>query len=144
MLWLSGVIAATYGVFWVDGPQSLWRSTIKTLPIALLAVAATWLGTWGLAIALALSALGDYALSYEGEKPFLIGLIAFALGHFVYVLLAVPLWQTVHWPMVVVLGLLAISTARWLLPFTGALKIPVAIYVLLICAMGVAAWGQSD
>jgi uncharacterized membrane protein YhhN len=144
MTLISGALALVYGIWLIDGPQSWHRSVAKTLPVALLALAAFFYGFWGLALALALSALGDWCLSFEGEKPFLAGLVSFALAHVLFVVLLLPLWQGVPWGLGLILGVVALSTFVWLLPYAGALKLPVLVYVLLICAMGIAAWAQPN
>ncbi|MGC9370237.1 MAG: lysoplasmalogenase family protein [Paracoccaceae bacterium] len=123
------------------GPGAL-RSAVKTAPVALFAALAWGAGAPGLlAGALALSALGDLALSRAGERAFLAGLGAFALGHLCYLgLFAGAVGGVPLWPALALVGL-AGSTELWLAPHTGALRQPVRIYVILICAMGIAAAG---
>ncbi|PTQ72626.1 lysoplasmalogenase [Celeribacter persicus] len=139
MLWgIAGVAAVAYLPL-TARPPARWRSGIKTLPVAVFALIGGLSGAPLLLIAgLALSAFGDWALSRPGERAFLIGLIGFALGHLCYFVLFAGLEHLAFWtvlPFVV----LALSTELWLAPHTGGLKIPVRIYVLLICAMAVAA-----
>lgn len=144
MVLVSGAVALAYGLLLIQTPQSALRSVVKTFPVALLAIGAGWAGLWGLALALALCALGDWFLAHEGDSAFLAGLISFSLGHLGFVLLLLPLWQGAQGAASLVTLLIALSTLRWLLPYTGALRLPVLIYVALITAMGIMAWGQGD
>lgn len=141
-MWLWGV-ATIFALSYVplsSQPPALWRSGIKTLPVALLAVIAGLSHAPLLLIAgLALSAFGDWGLSRPGERAFLIGLIGFALGHLCYLGLFVGHVENLALWTVLPFVALALSTEVWLTPHTGALKAPVRIYVLLICAMAVAA-----
>jgi uncharacterized membrane protein YhhN len=116
---------------------------VKTVSTGALALLALIGALPVLAMALALSATGDFALSKRGERWFMAGLVAFALAHAVYIFLLIG----GGWPPItamVLLGALAVSTLWWLLPFTAELRIPVAIYVLLITGMGLAAWGHDS
>lgn len=130
-----------------DAP-SVMRSAVKTMSTAALALAAFLVGAPVLLVyALALGSVGDLALSRDGQRAFLAGLIAFAFSHLAYIPLFVGLPGTpvlfdlnwVAWAGCAAMVLLAISTTRWLLPHTGSLRVPVGIYVLIICVMGIAA-----
>jgi uncharacterized membrane protein YhhN len=141
-MWLWGVaaIGAVAYLPLTAQPPALWRSGIKTVPVALLAVGAGLSHAPLLLIAgLALSAFGDWALSRPGERAFLMGLIGFAFGHLCYLWLFAGRVEHLGLWTVLPFAVLALSTELWLVPFTGALKGPVRIYVLLICAMAVAA-----
>ncbi|WP_120502179.1 lysoplasmalogenase [Roseovarius sp. EL26] len=96
-------------------------------------------------LGLLLSAIGDAFLSREGEKSFLIGLIAFAVAHVLYIAHFLPMASLVElaWFPVVLLVVLALSTERWLIPYTDDMAWPVRVYVLLITVMGCAALGLS-
>lgn len=97
------------------------------------------LGAPVLALGLALSALGDFALSRDTERAFLSGLISFAAAHIAYIAL---FWSGGVPGGAVVLVALALSTELWLTPHTGALRWPVRAYVAIICTMGAVALGQ--
>lgn len=129
--------------------QLSWRrSVVKTLAVGALAIWAVLLGHFWLAVALALSALGDLALSRDGEKAFLIGMLAFALAHLAYVFLFVAqgLVPFGGWETLAVLVILGIGL--WLGPLyaanAGLLAIPVLVYVALIALMAVTALMQQD
>ncbi len=122
------------------------RSTLKTLPLLCFAYAAylSYVPAF-LALALFLSALGDFALSRYGRKAFLYGLSAFALAHLVYIILFLNMANTALWeafaiaPIAAVAMLIfAFSTELWLTPHTGKLRWPVRVYIGLITAMGLA------
>lgn len=141
---LSAGFALIYELFFVaQGQVPLTGSLIKTLPVALLALAGVrggaplpiWLG-------LALGAAGDLLLSLPGEVSFLAGMGAFAAGHLAYAagfgLRRPPIWALAG------LAALAVSTEFWLAPHTGALLWPVRAYVLVICLMAALAAARTE
>ncbi|MGR3837204.1 MAG: lysoplasmalogenase family protein [Cognatishimia sp.] len=145
-LFWGGLVAAIgigglYSILACYRVQSWWRTVFKALPlIALLFAASANFAAPLVIVGLALSLVGDIALSRDGERAFLVGLIGFALAHVAYIyhfytLSAVPV------PLLgaVLVALLALSTEVWLAPYTGDLKWPVRIYVVLIALMGVLA-----
>lgn len=143
----GAVIALIYQTKVNEGESAL-RSVLKTAPVALFAVAALLAGgAWLLALGLALGAVGDLALSRRGETAFMIGLGSFALAHLAYAVvfagvegrLALFDLSAARWLGLAALVIMAQSTMIWLLPHTGGLKRPVAAYVAIISAMGLAA-----
>lgn len=133
--------------FAVQGP-SLAKTVIKTLSVALLALVSFVEGLPVLlTVALALSALGDAFLSRDGDVAFLGGLGSFALAHIAYTALFVSLpgfdiSALVTWPAALLaLALLGLAAglAGPLWRGAGALRIPVAVYIVLIVLMGLAA-----
>ncbi len=136
----------------VLAPVGPLRSVLKTAPVALFAVAALMAGAPWLALGLALGAIGDFALSREGDQAFLVGLASFAAAHLVYA--AIFAWGVDRLPMfalsgprwfgVAALVVMALSTPLWLLPFTGGMSRAVAAYVVIITAMGIAALHLPD
>ena len=84
---LSLGAAAFYGLV-ASRPPTFLRAVLKTLAVALLAVLSVMQGgPWLLVLALVLSALGDFFLAFDGEKPFLSGLGSFLAAHVAYVAL---------------------------------------------------------
>lgn len=141
---LAILLAAFYGMFMARAPISAARSAFKTAPVLVLALAVL-LGAGPLLLIAALiaSALGDYALSRPGQRAFLAGLMAFALAHLVYITLILGYnwglfapWQYIA---LAALGVLWVGTIILLWPRSGALRLPIAMYALFICAMGAAA-----
>lgn len=141
LLAISVVSALIYGLSYCHQPSSLVRTALKTIPVAVLALVA-WLagGPILLILALALSAIGDMALSRNGDRAFLVGLGSFALAHLAYILLFASLAS--GWPAILpilVLVAYAVSTEFWLTPHTGDMRGPVRLYVALIAGMGASA-----
>ena len=143
---ISAVCALTYGIWFCHQPTSWLRTGIKTAAIGLLSVVAGLEGgAFLLVLALALSALGDFALSQPGQRAFLVGLCSFALAHIFYILLFLGLAEGLPTLLpVLILVAYAISTEFWLAPHTGDMRGPVRVYVLLITGMGLSALALPD
>lgn len=129
-------------------PASVTRSIVKTLAVALLALAAMLdQGPALLVTALVFCALGDWLLSREGEAMFMGGIAAFAAGHLAYIALflthpASDPARLMHNPQVWIIGgfaLLGLVMAVVLAPRAGALRGPVLGYIPIILGMGAAA-----
>lgn len=145
-LFWGGIIVALgagclYAMFACYRPPSWWKTLLKALPVAALIVGAYANFAAPLVIAaLALSLVGDIALSRPGDRAFLVGLVGFALAHVAYI---VHFYDLAHGlpPMLVavILGVLALSTEVWLSPYTGKFKWAVRTYVVLIALMGLMA-----
>lgn len=136
--------AAWYGASLTRTAPRMTRSVVKTVPLALGAVIAALVGGPALLIAgLALSALGDLALSRDGERAFLIGLGAFLAAHLAYIaLFAVSAEVGISgWRLLACAGLVAYSAGFYwrLQPSLGPMAAPVALYVAVIAVMGMAA-----
>ncbi len=143
----AGLLALWYWALFAARPggQTSWpASLVKTGATGLLALG-VWLGGapgW-LVFGLGLGALGDFALSRPGERWFLAGMAAFAAGHLVYAgWIAGRALQVGGFDIsalsiggLICLLALLLSTEVWLAPFTGALRWPVRVYVLVIGAM---------
>lgn len=143
-LLIVGLIAALiYAVGFCHQPASRWKTVIKAVPMPAFAAAlAVSFGASMVVWALILSAVGDIALSRDGPRNFLIGLIGFALAHVVYVFYFFSLGGGVFSVPMMYLALLvafAVSTEWWLTPYTGALRWPVRIYVAVIALMAATA-----
>lgn len=141
LLFASGALALIYLLFMTHAAPSALRSAVKTGSIALLAVAA--LPVPLLALALGLGALGDLALSRDGERAFLAGIAAFAAAHLAYLAVFLTLAGapalTVGWQIGAALGIAAVSVlmARLLWSKAGPLRWPVLGYVVIIAVMGI-------
>ncbi|RRI04904.1 lysoplasmalogenase [Mesorhizobium tamadayense] len=147
-LLFSIAAAAIYGLALELSPR-LARSAAKTLAVALLAALAVMQGGPLLLVAaLALSAAGDAFLSQDGEKAFLGGLASFLAAHIAYVALfleaggGIGLLTAEPWRVAIalalavfVIGMLAALRRRVGPP----LRIPIAVYVAAILAMGISA-----
>ncbi|PBC11011.1 lysoplasmalogenase family protein [Mesorhizobium sp. WSM3859] len=146
---LFSFVAAVIYAFALDMPPKWTRTAAKTLAVALLAVLAAMQGGPPLLVAaLALSAAGDAFLSRDGEKPFLGGLASFLAGHVAYVALfaqsggGLGLLSAESWRAAIALAMAAFSVvmlaALWR-RVGPQLRIPIAVYVAAILAMGISA-----
>ena len=120
----------------------LWKpiSTLLVIAVAALSLlrpAADPVYTGWLLLALLLSLVGDIALMFESERAFLIGLVGFLLAHVVYAVLFTVLsgFQSTDWISGAVMLAAAIAFYRLLWPHLGRMKLPVAVYTLIICFM---------
>ncbi|HWK68640.1 MAG TPA: lysoplasmalogenase [Rhizobiaceae bacterium] len=139
--------AALLTLYLASLPASLVRSLVKTLAVALLAVLAFVQQAPLLLVgALALSAAGDAFLSRPGDRAFLAGLASFLAAHLLYIALFALSGGGVDALMsfraalaaAMLLGVLLIAT-RLLPRLEAGLKLPVALYIVAILAMGLAA-----
>jgi uncharacterized membrane protein YhhN len=96
---------------------------------------------WVLA-GLALSMVGDVALMFSSQRAFLMGLLAFLGAQLAYTLVF-TLYNRFQRPDPITGGvLLGIAVAAYLvlLPGLDRMKVPVAVYILVICLMVNRAW----
>jgi uncharacterized membrane protein YhhN len=123
------------------------RSAIKTLAVALLALAAALAqAPVLLTLALGLCALGDLLLSRDSDRAFMAGIAAFAAGHLAYIALFLrhPLSEASRllqapqlWIALALIGLGVVLAIR-LFPRAGNLRLPVLAYLPIILGMGLA------
>ena len=150
---LFAVSAAASLTFLLSRPLTAgdWPVIFKVLSILLLSVPGFRVDGL-LGGALALSSLGDFFLgvrrlgSLDGESLFLLGLGSFLIAHLVYIVLFRKHQALVWWKPgpVRVWGVLAILTALGsvlgiLHPSLGSMLIPVVVYSLVLCGMGISA-----
>ncbi|WP_137930653.1 lysoplasmalogenase family protein [Mesorhizobium comanense] len=151
---IFSLVAAVIYAFSAGMPPTLGRSAAKTLAVAMLAVlAAMQGGPLLLVAALALSAIGDAFLSRDGEKAFMGGLASFLIAHVVYIALflraggGLGLIGAEPWRGAVVLAMavfaIVMLAALWRRVGPG-LRIPIAVYVVAILAMGLSALTTSS
>lgn len=151
---IFSLAAAVIYAFTLGMPPRLARSAAKTLAVAMLAVlAALQGGPLLLVVALALSAVGDAFLSRDGDKAFLGGLASFLVAHIVYIALflrsggGLALLGADPWR-----GAIALALAVFVIVMLAALwrrvgpslRIPIAVYVVAILAMGMSALTTSN
>lgn len=145
-LWALGALCAVgYWARYSGGTPSALGAVLKTLSTVALAAIGLWAEAPPLiTLGLALGSIGDFALTRPGEKPFLIGMLAFALGHLAYALSylwdfgppTAPTLAGMVW--IAVITAMVISTEVWLIPHTQALRWPVRLYCTIIGAMAIA------
>ena len=147
-VWMAGLAAALAYLPVCRASPSAGRSLLKTAATGALALAALlWSAPPVLVLALGLGALGDLALSRPGERAFLAGLGAFLLAHLLYgwLLLEGPR-ADISGPRLAAmaaLAALALGLGWRLFRSAGSLRWPVAVYVAVIAAMGLAALGSA-
>ena len=88
-------------------------------------------------VGLAWSMVGDVALMFPSQRAFLIGLAAFLVAHVVYTLVFAIYsgFQPADLATGAILLVIAAAVYRYLLPGLGRMKVPVAVYILIICLM---------
>lgn len=145
---LIGLITlAVAALLYADRAQrpraALWAKTAASLGFVLLGfVNANSNETFDRLVLLGLlfAALGDVCLALEGERVFLAGVGAFAVGHLAYAG-AAQVYAGPHdvpgYALLVVLP--SLLAYRWLFPRLAAMRVPVAVYVAIITVMVVAA-----
>lgn len=140
---LGATLSTCYLLLFCWRDASWLKTVVKTGAVGLpaLGLATTHIGLLPL-LGLFACVLGDFLLSRPGERALQLGIVAFALGHVLYV---AAFW--VHFApdlfadqlavvLPLLLLLLGLSTERWLAPHTGDLRLPVRLYVVLILVMG--------
>lgn len=148
LLILSVVAAGLYLVV-LDRTPDLRRSVVKTLAVALLAaLAVVQDAPILLAVALALSALGDAFLSRSGDGAFMAGLASFLSAHAVYIALFASsgagmesatgdIWRI---PVAILMALFALGMMAVLWPrLPSNMRLPVLVYAAAIFLMGLSA-----
>lgn len=146
-LLFSLAAAVVYGLI-LNTRETLLRSAVKTLAVALLGILAfTQGGPLLLVAALALSALGDAFLSRDGDRAFLGGLASFLAAHLAYIALfwlggggLELLWQP--WRVAVAVAMAAFAIAMLVMLWRRVapdLRLPIVAYAAAILGMGVTA-----
>lgn len=145
---LAALSAALYLLGFCYRRASRAKTVLKTISVAALAIAAL-LGNapiW-LPLALAACAFGDYYLSREGNIAFLKGMGAFAVGHLLYMILFLtdPLSDSslifTNSRVAILSVLVVFATVMLVLLwfYAGNLRRAVAVYIMIIMALGFAA-----
>jgi uncharacterized membrane protein YhhN len=128
-----------YGLALVGRAPSLLRTVVKTLGVAALAVAAALQhGPWVLVAALAACAIGDAFLSRDPKRWLPAGLLAFLVGHALYITLFAA-WKDplldpgpVRLAGFAALAALAVTLLAFLWSHLGVLRPAVVLYVIVI------------
>jgi uncharacterized membrane protein YhhN len=123
---------------WVHVAKPL--STLLVILVAALALTRPGVDgayTAWILVGLAWSMVGDVALMFPSQRAFLIGLAAFLVAHVVYTLVFAIYsgFQPADLATGAILLVIAAAVYRYLLPGLGRMKVPVAVYILIICLM---------
>lgn len=140
-----GVAAAiVYGLFFLNRPQSFLRAVVKTAMMAAFTAAFAVQGTHPLLLlALAGSALGDFALGFDKKWVLPLGILSFLIAQLAYFLIFIALWifsgdNSPLWPRYAMMALIVITTIGfliWMAPKLGWLALGVVPYSIAITAM---------
>ncbi len=136
-----------YGAVLCYRGPSLAKTIVKVLAVLPLAVLAfVQGGPMALTFALVACAIGDFFISRDGTPAFLLGMIAFAVGHLGFIALFAAFGSDVSnlQSLGRILGVILVSGAaiKWapeIVRGAGQLKPFVMIYILIIVAMAVCA-----
>lgn len=137
-----------YWLIWAKAdPVTLTGALVKTASTGFLVLAgAAMLSPAWVILGLAFGAIGDFCLARRGERAFLAGMAAFAIGHLAYAFHLISVFPTdevathiSQYFAALALAILWRSTEGWLIPHTGALRWPVRGYTVAILVMGIAA-----
>ncbi len=148
--WALAATLATLYLIRVNDPRGRTRTMVKALSVAALALVTLMSGGYILLVlALLFCALGDAFLAQKNEASLQAGMGAFGVGHLIYIVLFVNQGGGVGVdPAHIVLQLAILGAtfwlARWLWPDLGALRTPVAIYVVVVALMALLSLGLPD
>lgn len=141
---LAAAAALAYGFHFLDRPRTWVRALVKTAAVGALAAAFWLLRPGPLVYALALSALGDFALAWDKKWTLPLGILAFMLAQLLYLAMFFGLWLAAGeigplWPRYLAMGaigLFVLAYLAWLWPKLGLMAFGVVPYALAIGAMG--------
>ena len=135
-----------YAIVWLGKAESGKRSFLKVFPMLILLLAAILGGLSPLVIlALILCLAGDYFLSMEGDRNFILGLAAFLLAHLVYSVffaLGLPvslLSNPEARDTAIILAALIVAVLFRLWPYLDEMRYAVIAYALAIALMAFSA-----
>jgi uncharacterized membrane protein YhhN len=86
--------------------------------------------------------IGDVCLALPQKKAFMAGLVAFLVGHLLYVFGFSSLTQIHDWmsPWLIIIFCMSALIFLWLRPHLKSMLIPVLLYILVITVMASGAW----
>ena len=95
-----------------------------------------------LLIGLIFCLVGDVCLGLPQKKAFMGGLVAFLVGHVLYILSFSSLIPVSHWfsPGVFIIVVISALIFFWLRPYLKSMLIPVLLYIVVITIMASGAW----
>jgi len=86
--------------------------------------------------------IGDVCLALPQKKAFMVGLVAFWVGHVLYIISFSSLTPIYYWisPWLFIIFCLSALIFLWLRPHLKSMLIPVLLYILVITVMASGAW----
>jgi uncharacterized membrane protein YhhN len=93
-------------------------------------------------IGLVFCLVGDVCLALPQKKAFMAGLVAFLIGHVLYILSFSSLIPVSHWfssGLFIIVGISGLIFF-WLRPHLKAMLVPVLLYIVVITLMAAGAW----
>jgi len=86
--------------------------------------------------------IGDVCLALPQKKAFMVGLVAFLVGHVLYIFSFSSLTQIYYWISAWLFIIFCMSALifLWLRPHLKSMLIPVLLYILVITVMASGAW----
>jgi uncharacterized membrane protein YhhN len=86
--------------------------------------------------------IGDVCLALPQKKAFMVGLVAFFVGHVLYIFSFSSLIQIYYWisASLFIIFFMSASIFLWLRPHLKSMLIPVLLYILVITVMASGAW----
>ena len=148
--WALAAILAGLFLLRVGDPPGRTRAMIKALSVVALGFVALMGGGYILLmLALLFCALGDAFLAQKSEASLQAGMGAFGVGHLIYIVLFLNQGGGVgvdllHIAFQLAVLLATVWLARWLWPDLGVLRVPVAIYVVVVSLMALLSLGLPD
>jgi uncharacterized membrane protein YhhN len=147
--WASAAASIAYGLWFAHEPVSVPRTLVKTAAVGALAVLAYVVGApMALTLALVLSAAGDAFLAGKPERWLPAGLCAFLAAHIAYIWLfahdgggrAALIAEPVRNLGVAGAFAFGVTLMAWLWRSLGAMRAPVLLYAVALCAMTAASF----
>ena len=130
---LIGVLSACAFLIGLTLDIDWLRLITKPWPVLMLAAWVWPAGDKRIAIGLVFGAIGDICLALPGG--FLAGMVAFAFGHGLYVAAFFSWHRRWSLSLLILTAIYLFATVALMLPNTGALSIPVVLYMSIIGLM---------
>ena len=137
------------GLLWAEGAGTSWLSLGFKTPLSVLFVVTALLQPRVMPkyfkfilTGLILGLVGDVCLGLPGLTAFRVGLVAFLLGHILYIMAFAIIARRTDWinPANILIIVISGCVYLWLLPYLGKMLMPVTFYIVVISVMVAGAW----
>lgn len=141
--WVAAIVMGLYLPLDLFAPLIPGLSILKATGPVLLGIFALFRGAPFLAVALFLSAGGDYSLALDPPQLER-GILFFGGAHVAYIIIFISLilqggWRREGWIPAGILGLFGLAMLWWIQPGLGSLALPVTAYNAIILLMAITA-----